>query len=151
MKIRAATPTDKPALIALINDAFQITDYFKYDKRINETEMDRYFADGTFVLLEDDNIPAACVYYTIREGVLNFSFLSVASVSQGKGFSKVLVKHVEEIAVSAQCTTLQIEVVNIRTALFPFYEKLEYVVTGTMPFKKPTKVPCHLVIMEKAV
>jgi GNAT superfamily N-acetyltransferase len=151
MNLRTANLSDKPALITLINDAFQITDYFKYDKRINEKEMDQYFADGTFVLLEDEGQPAGCVYYTIRNGILNYSLLSVASTSQGKGFSKVLVNRVEEMAVSARCNNIQIEVVNIRTALFPFYEKQGYVATGTMPFRKPTRVPCHLVIMMKEV
>jgi GNAT superfamily N-acetyltransferase len=151
MNLRAAVVADKPALITLINDAFQITDHFKYEKRINGKEMDQYFADGTFILLEEEEKPAACVYYTIRKGILNFSLLSVASTSQGKGFSKVLVNRVEEIATTSCCSALQIEVVNIRTVLFPFYEKLGYVATGTMPFRKPTRIPCHLVIMMKKI
>lgn len=149
MKIRAAINTDKPSLITLINDAFQITDYFKYEKRINEKEIDQYFADGTFIILEDDNRIAACVYYTINNHILNYSLLSVASAFQGKGYSKVLVNYVEEIAKEKKCSDVQIEVVNIRTVLFPFYEKQGYVETGTMPFRKPTRFPCHLVIMMK--
>jgi GNAT superfamily N-acetyltransferase len=151
MKLRAATDKDKPILIELINDAFQITDYFKYEKRINKKEMDQYFVDGSFSLMEDENKLAACVYYTIHEGILNFSLLSVGSGFQGKGLSKVMVSHVEEIAASSNCTAIQIEVVNIRTVLFPFYEKLGYVATGTMPFRKPTRFPCHLVIMMKKI
>jgi GNAT superfamily N-acetyltransferase len=151
MKLRTATDSDKSALIELINDAFQITDYFKYEKRINEKEMDQYFVNGSFELLEDGNQLAACVYYTIHQGTLNFSLLSVAPAFQGKGFSKVMVKHIEKIAVSSNCKAIQIEVVNIRTTLFPFYEKWGYVATGTMPFRKPTRFPCYLVIMMKKI
>jgi GNAT superfamily N-acetyltransferase len=151
MNLRTANDTDKPVLIALINDAFQVTDYFKYDKRINEKEMHLYFSKGTFVLLEDEGKPVGCIYYTVKQGILNYSLLSVVFTGQGKGYSKVLIKHVEEIAVSSHCSAIQIEVVNIRTELFPFYEKQGYVVTGTMPFRKPTRLPCHLVIMMKEV
>lgn len=151
MNIRAAMIADKPALIELINDAFQVTDYFKYDKRVNNEEMDRYFLNGHFVVLEIENKPAACVYYTLRPGLLNFGLLSVASSCQGKGLSKMMISHVEEIAAAANCHAIQIEVVNIRTLLFPFYEKMGYVPAGTMPFRKPTRVPCHLVIMKKEI
>jgi N-acetylglutamate synthase-like GNAT family acetyltransferase len=149
MKIRTAINEDKPFLTGLINEAYQVAKFFKYEDRMNEEEMNRYFSTGTFLVLEDPDETIACIYYRLVGNSLNFSLLSVDPKKQGKGFSKILVKRVEEIACENACELITIQVVNLRKPLFPFYQHLGFVPMGTKPFPKPTKLPCHLVDMVK--
>jgi hypothetical protein len=53
----------------------------------------------------------------------------------------------------AGCNVLDIAVVNLRQELFPFYEKLGFVPTATLPFPQPDKAlqPLHLVQMTKTL
>ena len=50
----------------------------------------------------------------------------------------------------AGCIALDINVVNLRTELPPFYKKLGYVEMGSAPFTDPRATrPCHMIVMTK--
>ena len=50
----------------------------------------------------------------------------------------------------AGCVALDINVVNLRTELPPFYKRLGYVETGSAPFTDPRATrPCHMIVMTK--
>jgi N-acetylglutamate synthase-like GNAT family acetyltransferase len=151
VNLRKATEKDKNALLKIINEAYKIAEFFKLEDRLNEQELGNYFASGTFMVLENAEELLGCVFYKTENDNLNFSLLSIAPEKQGKGYSKLLVREMDEIARENNCKTISIQVVNLRKPLFPFYESMGFVRVGTKPFPKPTRVPCHLVNMVKRV
>ena len=46
---------------------------------------------------------------------------------------------------------MELEVVNLRTELPPFYTRFGYAPSGTRPFpdKEFAKLPCHFIVMTK--
>jgi hypothetical protein len=52
---------------------------------------------------------------------------------------------------NAGCREMELEVVNLRTELPPFYRKFGYLETGTRPFPdvEKSKLPCHFIVMSK--
>jgi hypothetical protein len=46
---------------------------------------------------------------------------------------------------------MDIQIVNVRSELPPFYRKLGYIETGTAPFPAEvvTKLRCHFIVMSK--
>jgi hypothetical protein len=48
---------------------------------------------------------------------------------------------------------MDIHIVNVRVELPPFYQRRGYVETGTSPFPEDivTKIPCHFIVMSKAL
>ena len=50
------------------------------------------------------------------------------------------------------CATVGVRVVNVREELPPFYRRLGYRETGTIPFTDPrVRQPCHFIEMKKAL
>ncbi len=49
------------------------------------------------------------------------------------------------------CPIIELDVVNLRTELFGFYEHMGYVRTGILPFPDESRLmqPAHLVTMQK--
>ena len=80
-----------------------------------------------------------------------FGLLSVDPAHQGQGLGRVLVEAAEARCRAAGCRALDIDVVNLRTELPPFYAKFGFRPTGTTPFPAPSKLkqPVHLVVMSK--
>ena len=66
---------------------------------------------------------------------------------------RVLVAAAEDMARAHECRYMDIKVVNLRTELPPRYEKLGYTHAGTEPWPAgvPSKLPCHFLLMEKAL
>ena len=64
-----------------------------------------------------------------------------------------LVEAAESHVRAAGCAALDIDVVNLRTELPPFYRRLGFREVGTAPFPAPAKLsqPIHLVLMSKAL
>lgn len=84
MNFRPAIEEDKPPLIELINDAYKVTAFFKYEKRINETEIEEYYKNGSFLILETSLQIVGCVHYCFDADSLHFNLLSVHPGMQGK-------------------------------------------------------------------
>ena len=104
-----------------------------------------------FLISEEGGTLAGCVFAERRStGRGYIGLLAVEQACQGRGVGKRLMAAAEGWCQSSGCDDVEITVVSVRTELFPFYESLGYVTRGESPFPvKPTKVPCHLVIMGK--
>ena len=70
---------------------------------------------------------------------------------QGQGLSRLLMAEGEDRCRAAGCKFLDLTVVNLRLDLFPFYAKMGYAPSGTLPFPRPTKIrqACHLIEFTK--
>jgi GNAT superfamily N-acetyltransferase len=79
--------------------------------------------------------------------------LSIDPEHQGRGLARLLIDAVESRSRAAGCPRMKIHIVNLREELPPFYRRLGYVETGTLPFPilEETTRPCHFIVMTKAL
>jgi len=153
-RVRVAAEEEAPAIARLISLAFRVEAFFKIGDRTNPDEVRGLMTRGEFLVLEDPpGMPAGCVYLKIEEGRGHFAMLSIDPVKQGKGFGRALVDEAEARCRAAGCRHMDIEVVNLREELPPFYRRLGYVETGTAPFPdmEHSTRPCHFILMTKAL
>lgn len=153
MLARLAAPAEAPALVSLINAAFQVEKFFIDTDRIDLEQVRDFFDTGSFLVMEDGGSPAACVYVERRGPRGYFGLLSVDPARQGSGLGKLLVKAAEEHCRALGCSIMDLQIVNLREELPAFYERMGYRESGTAPFPTdvPTKLPCHFVRMSKAL
>jgi GNAT superfamily N-acetyltransferase len=155
--VRPATEADTGALIKVINAAYRVEAFFIRGDRITEPELRAKLALPTTAFLAIDGGPddglAAAVYVEVRGERGYFGLLSVDPGAQGQGLGRVLVEAAEAYGRAAGCVAMEIDVVNLRTELPPFYAKFGYVETGISPFPAPGKLtqPVHLVVMSKSL
>jgi GNAT superfamily N-acetyltransferase len=149
--LRTAGPADAGAVTALINAAYQVERFFIDGDRTSEDEVRRYMAKGTFLIAEQDAVPVGCVYTEQRGDHGYFGLLAVDPAHHGQGLGRLLIEGAEEHFRRAGCRAVDIQVVDLRLELPPFYRRLGYVETGTAPFTDPEKAtrPCHFILMSK--
>ena len=77
--------------------------------------------------------------------------LSVDPQQQGKGLGRLLIDASEGRLRELGCRQVEIEVVNLREDLLPFYERFGYTKTEERPFTSPERAsqPCHFIVMTK--
>jgi GNAT superfamily N-acetyltransferase len=148
---RTANQADAEALVPLINRAFEVELQFFSSERIDLAETLEHFEKGTFLLAENDGRLAACNYVELRGETGYFGLLSVDPDHQGRGLGRKLVEQAEDFCREGGCSVMQIRVLNHRTELPPFYEKLGYRVARIEEVEQvpSARVPYHFLIMEK--
>jgi predicted N-acetyltransferase YhbS len=149
--IRTAGPADAGAVTALINAAYQVERFFVSGDRTSEDEVRRHMAKGTFLIAEQDAAPIGCIYTEQRGDRGYFGLLAVDPAHHGQGLGRSLIERAEEHFRRAGCRAVDIQVVDLRIELPPFYRRFGYVETGTAPFTDPEKAtrPCHFILMSK--
>jgi GNAT superfamily N-acetyltransferase len=93
------------------------------------------------------------VYVKITGAIGYFGMLSIDPARQGQGLGARLIAFAEDYCREAGCSEMEIEVVNLRTELPPFYRRFGYTESGTRPFpdSERTKLPCHFIVMSKVL
>lgn len=150
--IRLARQDEAEELARLISLAYRVEDFFKIGDRTDRTDVLKRMETGDFLVLEDDrNTIAGCVYVTRNQDVGYFGMLSIDPARQGQGLGRQLIAAAEEHCRSAGCREMELEVVNLRTELPPFYRRFGYAETGTRPFTDTEQAsrPCHFIVMTK--
>lgn len=148
---RVANEADVEALVPLINHAFEMELQYFDSERIDLVQTREHLKKGTILLAESDGRLAGCNYVELRGEIGYFGLLSVDPAQQGRGLGRKLVEQAEGFCRDAGCCVMQIRVLNHRTELPPFYEKLGYSIARVeeveqVPF---ARVPYHFLIMEK--
>ena len=150
---RIATAADAPALVRLINSAYRVEVFFLHGDRTSAVEvLAKLEAPASdFLVIEGAGGLAGAVHVELRGERGYFGLLSVDPAHQGEGLGRVLVEAAEAHCRVAGCRALDIDVVNLRTELPPFYAKFGFRPTGTTPFPAQSKLkqPVHLVVMSK--
>jgi GNAT superfamily N-acetyltransferase len=148
---RQANESDAAAVTRLINRAFVVEAPFFTTERIDLAETIEHFGKGTFLLAECDGALAGCNYVELRGDSGYFGLLSVDPFWQGHGLGRKLIERAEDFCRDAECSLMQIRVLNHRTELPPFYEKLGYTIAGVEEVEQvpSAKLPYHFIVMEK--
>jgi N-acetylglutamate synthase-like GNAT family acetyltransferase len=153
MEFRFAIESDLPAITALVNQAFKVEAFFIARDRLIPEETREYFSTGRFLLAEEDGTLAGCVYVELRGDHGYLGLLSVDPSRQNTGLGRRLVASAEEFAREMGARRMDLTVVNLRTELPPYYEKLGYAVVGTAPIREAmiprVTQPCHFIRMSK--
>jgi GNAT superfamily N-acetyltransferase len=150
---RHAQQSDLDALMLLINRAFGVEAPFFTTERIDLEETRQHLGKGTFLLAESDGRMAGCNYVELRGDVGYFGLLSVHPDHQGHGLGRKLIEQAEDFCRDAGCSKIQIRVLNHRTELPPFYEKLGYKTSALEEVEQVSsaRMPYHFIVMEKAL
>ena len=149
--IRVAAPDEAEALAALINAAFLVERFFVEGDRTTAAGVRALLAKGTFLAADRDAALAACVYVEPRGKRGYFGLLAVDPARKGTGLGRALVTAAEDFLRERGCGAADINVVDLRTELPPFYRRLGYAETGTAPFPSDGRAtrPCHFILMSK--
>lgn len=147
---RIASNEDAEALMRLINAAFVVERFFIDVERVRLDEVRELQHRGNFLVAGEME---ACVYVEVRGERGYFGLLSVAPSRQGNGLGRAMVDAAECYCRDRGCRWVDLRVVSVREDLPPYYRKLGYAESGTEEFvaEFPTKMPVHLVKMEKAL
>jgi GNAT superfamily N-acetyltransferase len=142
---------DTDALVALINVAFRPEQIAIEGDRINAEKLQPFFTSGKFLVLEDSEGLAGCVYAEVRGSRGYIGLLSLRPTPQGRGLGRRLMALAEEYLANAGCEAADLRTISARTDLVPMYKHLGYEETGTtpMPAEIPLKIPCHFINMSK--
>ena len=134
-----------------MNAAFRPERFFIAGDRTNSEKVCDLLQKGKFVLAEEDGALIGCVYVEVRGDRGYFGLLAIDPALQRSGVGSRLVAIAENECRSAGCRFMDLTIVNLRTELPPFYQRLGYLENGTLPFpsdQHPNQ-PCHLVRMSK--
>jgi len=152
--LREANEQDADDIAALINEAYLPAEGFLYDgPRISIEEVRARLSSGSFLLRATPiGSLEGCVYLEVRGDIGYFGLLAVSTDRQHHGLGRRLVSAAELFFRERGCTAVEIDVVNHRRELFPFYGGLGYRVVGEKPFDDVHLTqPCHFVSMRKAL
>jgi GNAT superfamily N-acetyltransferase len=154
--LRPAGQADIPELVRVTNLAYAVEALLLRGDRTDALEVQTLMTEGQFLVCVDPMTPdrlLGSVFVSMAEGRGYLGILSVDPACQGQGLAKALVEAAEALCRRAGCSHLDLNVVNLRRELFPYYAKLGFVPTATLPFPKAEKVitPLHLVQMTKAL
>ncbi len=157
MRVRVAGESDVAEIVRVINAAYRVEDFFVNGNRTSEDDVRRRMATPgiSFLVIDAETAGAlaAAVAVDVHGGRGHFAMLSVDPSQQGRGLARVLIDEIESFCRSAGCTGLDIEVVNLREELPPFYRRFGFAEAGTLPFTPVEKLTrdAHLVKMSKAL
>jgi GNAT superfamily N-acetyltransferase len=153
LRLRIAQPGDIDALTRIINAAFTVERFFIEGDRIQADTVRKLMGTGQFLIAQDEDGLAACVYVEPRGERAYLGLLSVDPSRQRGGLGSRLVAAAEDHARARGIHHMDLRIVNLRTELPEFYERRGYVATGTSPLSPDvqTKQPCHFINMSKAL
>jgi len=154
--IRLAGSSDIAEIVRVTNIAYEVEQFCLSGDRTDSADIRELMGKGQFLVVPHAEIPStviASVYMSFSNGRGYLGILSVDPQYQGQGIAKVLVSAVEENCRREGCGFLDINVVNLRNELFPYYSKLGFVPSAVLPFPRPAKAlqPLHLIQMTKAL
>jgi GNAT superfamily N-acetyltransferase len=168
--VRTATVEEAGVLARLINEAFIVEAFFKIGDRTSAEEVAALMRAGGEFLVVDASEPRTenrhpstqnrepgtvlgCIYLKATGDRAYFGMLSIDPARQRQGLGRRLIDAVEARARDRGCRVMDIHIVDLREELPPYYRRLGYVETATLPFSEPERAsrPCSFIVMSKAL
>ncbi len=132
--VRRATSNDVPALLVLINRAYEVEHFFAVGDRTDTEEMRALFGAGDFLILDAPQAgepPLGSVYVEARPDARAYlGLLSVQPAQQKNGVGRALVLAAEDHGRLLGARFMELAVVDLRTELTDWYARLGYAVSG---------------------
>jgi GNAT superfamily N-acetyltransferase len=155
-EVRAATASDIAEIVRITNLAYVVEHPLIRGDRTDAAEISERMHKGKFLVLEDERDSTklcAAVFVSFGRDRGYLGMLAVEPRLQGRGLSKALVAAVENECRGAACKFLDLTVLSLRTELFPFYTRLGFHPSATLPYPRPQLLlkPLHMVQMTKAL
>jgi len=136
----------------LINAAFRKAESFIIDRdRVDLEVVQSLLAKGEFLVADDEDALAGCVYLELRGERAYLGLLSVDPARQKAGVGSLLMREAERRCAKVGCRFMDLRIIDLRKDNHAFYKRRGYVETGTEPFPSDlaAKLPCHFVNMSK--
>lgn len=152
LRIREAAAADAAELATLINLAYRVEDFFIDGNRTDAEDVIAHLRSGLFLIAEQDARLVGAVYVELRGDARGyFGMLSVDPAVQGGGIGRKLIAAAENLCRARGCRIMELQVVDLRTELPPFYRRFGYEVSGTAPFPDVAKKKraCAFILMSK--
>lgn len=152
---RTATPDDAPDLVRLINHAYRVEDFFVHGDRVDLPGVLERMSrpGGSFLVLDDPELggPVATLFLEPHGLQGYFGLLAVHPDAQGRGLARRLIAAAEDHFRQRGFAEMMIDVVTLRTELFPFYAALGYEPRHTIPLdgRVALRIPAELRVMVK--
>jgi guanine deaminase len=165
--LRVAVDDDCAALMRVVNEAYRVeigdsgVAFKRFDRYTSveqvRDDVARAQRDRRFVVAtDDDGAIVGCVRVIVDGERADFGPFAVLPSAQGRGIGSALLARVDALARDARCAHIEIEVVNHRTDLLPFYEGRGFERVGTAPCdaehncdEAQVTRPSHFVLMRK--
>jgi GNAT superfamily N-acetyltransferase len=152
--LRWASSTDVTGIVRVINVAYAVERFFVAEDRVTVDLVVEYMgrSGASFIVAEAlDGQVEGVAYVTVDAGQGYLGLLSVQPNSQGRGIARGLVEAVEEHCRQAGCDRIDLDVVDLRDELFPFYARFGFSPSGERPFPDPDKLtqPAKMITMTK--
>jgi GNAT superfamily N-acetyltransferase len=153
--IRIATAADIPAIVAVVNSAFEVETFFD-GERTDEKNISEMMQKGEFLLMEDASRQLlASVYVQVHGERAYFGMFAVEPGHQSMGLGRLIVGAAENHCRSKGYKFIDFKMLSLRTKLLPFYHHLGYMETGVEEFQSPRHLKagtkCHFILMSKAL
>ena len=149
--IQPATAYDVPAIIKIVNSAYQgqagskswtSEGHLVSGPRITEENLHNYLQQPDITILrcaDEQGIIIGCVLLEKKPDTLYLGMLSVDPQIQASGIGKLLLAQAEEFARQHQYKTITITVIERRVELIDWYKRKGYKPTGNIiPFANPS-------------
>ena len=152
--VSIAGPLQVAAIVALINQAYEVERFFVEGTRTSDAEIASMMGKGAFLVAHDDSGRlVGSVYAESRANDRGYiGLLAVDPSAQGGGLGSRLMESAEQHLRERGSRDVDISVVNLRLELPPFYERRGYRAGGTMPFTDTRATrECHFIVMTKSL
>ncbi|HZF99262.1 MAG TPA: GNAT family N-acetyltransferase [Pseudoxanthomonas sp.] len=146
LRFRRATPSDIPALVALVTSAYRgeesrrgwtteadLLDGPRIDPQVLQADIKR--PRSTVIVAERDDGLLACVHVADEHGAGYLGMFSVRPDAQGNGVGSALMREAERhVREDLRLPIMRMTVIDVRDELIAYYERRGYARTG---IKKP--------------
>jgi len=153
LRIRLATPADRPRLIAIINAAFAIETFLE-GTRTDDERLAAMMQKGEIILAENSSGEVVASIYAETHGNRGYlGQLAVDPAHQRSSIGKQMLAAAEDHFRARACEAIDITVLSLRPELLPIYRRMGFVETGTEEFHMSQSVKdgqeCYCIKMSK--
>jgi GNAT superfamily N-acetyltransferase len=153
-RVSIAGPLQVAAIVALINQAYEVERFFVEGHRTSDAEIASLMEQGAFLVAHDSaGRLVGSVYTEPRANDRGYiGLLAVDPSAQGGGLGSRLMESAEQHLRERGSRDVDISVVNLRLELPRFYERRGYRADRTMPFTDTRATrECHFIVMTKSL
>ncbi len=155
VSVRAAGAGDVPAIAALVNAAFAVERAFVDRDRTTTDEIAAMMRKGMFAVVDGDAGGLLAAMYLERKEAdrVYLGMLSIQPSQQGRGWGRAMMAAAEAQARAWGCRAIDIRILNLRTELPPFYQRLGFVEIGRTDLVDDphSREPYFFILMTKEV